>query len=207
MNRIPPIFAIAALVCLAGCPVTQVNRLPQSSPLRQAAPISAIGDFRHIPSGFVFPTEVAAFQRVVLLQYDSAGLDISAGYNDALPNCPVALTIYVYPTPRMTFVGADPELVGSMEAQWLDGAYSDAKRQIVKAHTGASLESEDATAKDGLPRKKAVYSIDNTKSELMVSVVHHSWFLKYRVTYPAPCSEQARSAIDSFNAVGMVQAR
>jgi hypothetical protein len=198
MKHCALIFAIVTVVGLSGCPVTQVERIPDSSPLSHPTAITAVGDFKHNASGYLFPIQVDAFQRVNLLQYDTGGLDISAGYNDALPGCLVALTIYIYPTPRMTFIGADPDVVRSLEGRWLEGAYTGAKAEIVRAHTDAVLESEDATTQDGIPGKKAVYSIGKAESELHVFVVRHSWFLKFRATYPSQCSGQAREAIGTF---------
>ena len=192
-------FAIITLG-LSGCPVTQVNRVPESSPLAHPTAITAVGDFKHNPSGYLFPTQVGAFQRAGLLQYDTGGLDMSAGYNDALPGCLVALTIYIYPTPRMTFIGADPDVVRSLEGRWLAGAYTGAKAEIVRAHPDAVLASEDATTQGGIPGKKAVYSIGKAESELDVFVVQHSWFLKFRATYPSQCSTQAHDAIGTFHA-------
>jgi hypothetical protein len=198
MKRYTLTLAVA-LTTLSGCPVTQLNRLPTSSPLAQATPIPTGGEFKHTPSGYTFPAQVGAFQRVALLQYDTAGLDVSAGYNYALPDCLVVLTIYVFPTPRMTFIGADPDVVRSVEARWLDTGYDDAKRQIVHAHPDAALESEDARTQEGVPGKKAVYSFGDKESSLFLFVVYHAWFLEYRHTYPKQCAPQAREAIDAFH--------
>jgi hypothetical protein len=199
MKHYTPTFAMVTVVGLSGCPVTQVNRLPESSPLTHATAITVVGDFKHNPSGYLFPIQVGAFQRVDLLQYDTGGLDISAGYNDALPECLVALTIYIYPTPRMTFIGADPDVVRSLQERWLEGAYTHAREEIIRAHPDAVLESEDARTQDGVPGKKTVYSIGEAKSELYVFVIHHSWFLKYRATYPSQCSAQARQTLSAFH--------
>jgi len=198
MKRFTLAFATLAMSALAGCPVTQLNRLPESSPLPHPKPIPVLGDFRHAPSGYIFPAQVEAFQRVTILQYDTAGLDVSAGYNASLPECPIVLTIYVFPTPRMSFIGADPDVVRSLESGWLDHAYNAAKREILQAHADAVLKGEDARVQDGGPGKKAVYAIGNTESDLYVFVVHHSWFLEYRATYSGSCSERAHQVIDAF---------
>jgi len=198
MKRFTLIFTTLMLAALAGCPVTQLNRLPASSPLAQAKPIAATGDFTHAPSGYVFPAQMDAFQRVAILQYDTAGLDVSAGYDDSLPACPITLTIYIYPTPRMSFIGADADVVRSIETGWLDHAYESAKREIAQRHSDAVLKSEDAKTQGGVPGKKAVYSIGAAESELSVFVVHNAWFLKYRTTYPSHCAEGAREAIGAF---------
>jgi hypothetical protein len=200
MKRYTLTLAVVTLATLSGCPVTQLNRRPASSPLPQATPIFTVGEFKHTPSGYAFPSQVGAFQRVALLQYDTAGLDVSAGYNAALPDCLVVLTIYVYPTPRMTFIGANPDVVRSVEAQWLDTGYNEAKQQIVHAHPDAVLESEDARTQEGVPGKKAVYSFGDKQSSLFLFVVDQAWFLEYRNTYPKQCAPQAREAIDAFHA-------
>lgn len=199
MKRYTLALTVGTLVAISGCPVTQLNRLPASSALAQPRSVSTVGEFRHAPSGYTFPAQVDAFQRVALLQYDTAGLDVSAGYNDALPGCLIVLTIYVYPTPRMTFVGADPDVVRSLEAQWLDGGYNQAKQEIARAHPDAMLETEDAKTQEGVPGKKAIYAIGDKQSELYLFVVGHSWFLEYRNSYPKQCAPQARQAIEAFH--------
>src|ERR1700737_4324990 len=80
MNQYIRTFAIFTVLSLSGCPVTQVNRIPESSALSRATECTAPGDFRHNPSGYVFPIQVGVFQRVHLLRYDTGGLDVSAGY-------------------------------------------------------------------------------------------------------------------------------
>lgn len=75
----------------------------------------------------------------------------------------------------MTFIGADPALVRSTEAQRLADGYHEAKLEIARAHTDATLDSEDSKTQNGVPGKKAVYSIGNTQSELFLFVVEHSW--------------------------------
>lgn len=189
-----------ALAGLAGCPVTQLNRSPQSSPLARPASVAVVGDFKHAPSGYVFPVRVAEFQRVAVVQYDTAGLDVSAGYNDALPGCAVVLTIYVYPTPRMTFIGADPAAVRSLEAGWLNRAYGEAKGEIVHVHPDAMLESEGSATQGGIPGEKATYLIGDARSELFMFVVEHAWFLEYRASYPKQCTTQAHQALGAFGA-------
>jgi len=193
-------FALIIMAGLSGCPVTQLNRTPASTALANPTAITAEGDFKHSPSGYLFPAQVGAFRRVNLIQYDTGGLDVSAGYNYALPGCLVAVTVYIYPTPPMSFVGADPNVVRSLEERWSESAYNEAKGQIARAHSEAVLEREEAATRDGIPGKKAVYSIGTAESELQVFVVRHSWFLKTRATYPSQCASQAREAMGEFYA-------
>ena len=119
------LLAMASVCALQACPtsVYQLNRLPSSSPLPKAAPIPVSADYLHEPSRYAFPVTLANFQRVALLRYYTSGLDVSAGYNGGVPDCPIRLTIYVSPAPRMSFLGADPAVVHAQETQWLNSAY------------------------------------------------------------------------------------
>ena len=193
-------LVLAAAVLLPGCPasVYQLNHLPDSTPLPQPLPISSSTDFTHTPSQYMFPLSVAGFDRVALFRYDTNGLDVSAGYNGGTPECPIRLTIYVAPTPRMSFVGADPAVVRSQEASWLNGAYVHWKQEIARGHPLAQLKSEDERTQDGVPGKKAIYTIGADESRLFVFVVDRKWFLTYRQSFPGACSAQADSSIHDF---------
>jgi hypothetical protein len=196
-TRIVAGFACAVL--LQGCPVYQVSHLPDSKLLSHALPIAAIGDFNHLPSRYEFPSSVAEFNRVALVRYDTGGLDISAGYNGGSSSCPVVLTIYVSPAPRMSFIGADPSLVRSLETEWLQSKYVHWKNEITGAHPQAALESEVGTEQDGIHGKKAVYKIGDSESELSVSLVEGTWFLTYRISYPTTCAPDAKMLIQRFS--------
>ena len=189
-----------AIFLLQGCPVYQLNRLPESSPLSQPVFVSTSSSmaFTRAPSQFVFPATVSGFSRVDVIQYDSAGLDVSAGYNGGSPPCPVVLTLYVSPSPRMSFVGADPAVVRSMEGSWLDAAFNRWKKEIVQGHPDAKLQVEDGKTQNGVPGKKAIYSIGSEESQLFVFVIEREWILTYRHTFPAQCAEQANAILDEF---------
>ena len=196
------VLALAILVpgFLQGCPAPlyQVSRLPESSPLPQPAPIAADAAYVHAPSRYVFPVAVAGFRRVALTRYDTSGLDVSAGYNAGSSDCPVRLTLYVAPAPRMSFVGANPSVVHALETRWLDSSYQRWKNEIAGAHPQASLVQEDARDLDGAPGRSAVYAIDADQSELSVRLVDQTWFVTYRGSFPATCAAQARALKDAF---------
>jgi hypothetical protein len=173
---------------LLGCPTYQINRLPDSEPLAQAQPISSTTDFKRVPSGITLPLSIPGYTRVTLLQYDTAGLDISAGYHGLAPGCPIEMTEYIWPAPRMSFIGADPSLARSVEKGWVDHAYEHWQHEIVQGHPDAVLRSEEPVTKDTVPGKRAVYSIGAQESELLVFIVGNAWVLSYRATYPPPCA-------------------
>jgi hypothetical protein len=185
-------------VVLVGCPSYRVNTLPDSVPLSRAALLSAEGDFVHAASRFSFPAVVKGWRRVAMMRYDTAGLDISVGYDIGAPDCRVAVTIYVSPAPRMSFIGADPALVHSVEEKWLDAAYDRWKGEIAQVHPDAVVTSQDRKTWNASPGRKAVYAISSDRSELSVFVIDQTWFLAYRNTYPAACADEAQSRIQAF---------
>lgn len=197
MKAFRPLLLWVALL-LSGCPVYQVNTVPSTARLPGPETIVESGDYSHSPSGYKFPIAVGGFERVNISRYDSAGLNVGVGYNGGTQECKVALTIYVYPAPKMSFIGAAPEVVQSLEQQWLGSAYQAAKHDIESGHPGAVLKLEDSKVQNSLPGRKAVYQIDNTESVLYVFLVDRTWFLKYRITYQDQCSGPASTALDSF---------
>jgi hypothetical protein len=186
--RMKLIFTAAIALGLQGCPVYQLNTLPDSKPLPQPRAIAGTTDFRHAPSGMTFPVSIPGYTRVALVQYDTGGLDISAGYHGLSPGCPIEMTEYVWPAPRMSFIGADPSVVRAVEKGWTDAAYQRWQREIMQGHPDAVLRSEEEVTKDTVPGRRAVYSIGAGESELLVFVVGNAWVLSYRTTYPPQCA-------------------
>ena len=187
-KRTKIIFAGAIALGLQGCPVYQLNTLPDSKPLPQPRAIADTTDFRHTPSGMTFPVSIPGYTRVALVQYDTAGLDISAGYHGMSLGCPIEMTEYVWPAPRMSFIGADPSVVRSVEKGWTDSAYQRWQKEIMHGHPDAVLRSEEEVTKNAVPGRRAVYSIGAEESELLVFVVGNAWVLSYRTTYPPQCA-------------------
>jgi hypothetical protein len=97
-----------------------------------------------------------------------------------------------------SFVGADPAVVHSLEANWLKASYDNWKGQIARQHPQAVLKREDEEPRDGVPGMKAVYTIDGNESELFVFVVERAWILTYRDTYRSSCAPQANTLIREF---------
>lgn len=183
----------------ASCATTQINRLPETHPLSQPREIAAEGTYDHVPSHYRFPPQVNAFTRVGITQFDSAALDVSVGYNSSpMLACPVAMTIYLAPTPRMSFVGAAPEVVASLEADWLEHEFRRVQKEIMHAHPAATLEGEHPADGGPGPGREAVYTFEDKRSELRLFVVGHAWFLKYRITYPAYCADGAANEVAAF---------
>ena len=193
------------VLILAGCPfggVTQMNRLPEIQLLPEARLINRPGSLRHQPTGFEFAESYATFQRVTAYQYDTAGLDISVGYNDRAPTCLVVATFYVYPTPRMSFIGASPNVVASLQERWLLTEFARSKAEIEATHPAAhspAVSPSTAPIRGDRARGASLrFSEGDTLSELRLFIYDRQWFLKYRFTYPTSCESEARGRIDSL---------
>jgi hypothetical protein len=196
--------ALSLILGLAGCPFTvnQLNRLPATEPLAQPASFNRPGPLLHEPSGFEFPEWYAHFQRVTAYRYDSAGLHIGIGYNDRRPECLIVATFYVYPTPRMSFVGASPDVVSSIERGWLDQEFGRSKRDIEQHHPAMESvhETPVVTPAGGsaLHGSSLTFREAASVSELRLFVYGHQWFLKYRFTYPEACEGESRQRLDAM---------
>jgi hypothetical protein len=132
-------FLILAIVALlvSGCPfgrVSQINGIPESQALREPELFNHPGVLTHDPSGFAFSEWYANFQRVTAYRYDAAGLNVGIGYNDRRPTCLIVATFYIYPAPRMSFVGASPSVVTSLQENWLRDEFARSKAEVEAAH-------------------------------------------------------------------------
>lgn len=58
------------------------------------------GDWRHAPTGMVFPELIGAAMRTRIHEYDAEGLDISAGYALRRGGATAVVTLYLYPAPE-----------------------------------------------------------------------------------------------------------
>ena len=133
-------------------------------------------------TGFTFPYQVGNFVRVAVHNFDSAGHDMSYGYNHML--VPVTATIYVYPKSE------------TRPRTLLDQHFEDVCDEILARHKNAAvIHSGVATlALSGTQRRgyKAVFSytkscagsVQPLRSELSL-FEYQGYFLKFRFTYPA----------------------
>lgn len=189
---------------LGGCPLSvyELNRLPASQPLPEPVLFNHPGPLLHEPSGFEFPEAYGSFQRVTAYRYDTAGLDVGIGYNRAEPSCLIVTTFFVYPTPRMSFIGASPDAVSSVELGWLEHEYARAQAEIKQYHPRmqSGVEAVATMPAHGslLQGRSMVFKEDGTISELRLFVYDHKWFLKYRLTYPETCESEARKSIEEI---------
>lgn len=198
MNRTAGMILLGSSLLLAACPHNQVNRLPDTSRLDRPEPIKVSGTYVHQPSGWAFPTAVNDFQRVTLVRFDTKGLNVAGGYNRFVRSCPIVVTLYVYPSPRMHLVGADPAVVKSLESEWLKRGYAQAVAEIRHVHKNAVPVSERPIEGRAWPGKRGTFNMGKTRSELWLFIVDRTWFVKYRYSYPAACAAKARAELEKF---------
>ena len=132
-----------------------------------------------------------------LVQYDKEGLNVSAGYNDSLPECLIALTIYVYPTPHMTFIGASPNVVRSLERDGSKVVTPQRNKRLPGLTPARSLRVRMQKRRMECPGRKLSMQLARTNRNCTF-LSSGTPGLKYRATYPRHCAGQAQTAMHSF---------
>ncbi len=157
----------------------------------------------------VFPSTVGRLQRAAPHIYDTAGQDVSVGYNLANGDTKIAGTVYVYPAPPLTSFDSPDSVVADARARLARAEFARREKEVTHAHPGAILLQErpvtllqDFTAIDGW---QATFAFSGNfagqhrtlRSELFVfCFVAGKWALEYRFTYPQ--QRAPRADIDGF---------
>jgi hypothetical protein len=185
----------AALAFGAGLPlpagaVAPGTRAASPGLLPEPRALAAHGPFAH-PSGFEMPIKVGPFGRVELFQCGEAGVNLSAGYNALVddPAVPVVATVYVYPRR-----GRD-----------LDGHFDEVLDDVARGHDGARPEFRTSILLAGRhPGRYAFFGYaepwggvaeDVPLRSYVVLYAWEDWWVKWRVTTPAPVSDERMRAI------------
>ncbi len=195
---------VGLLLGLTGCPLSlyQANRLPESRPLAEPVLFNHPGPLLHEPTKLLFEEEYQRFERVTAYRYDTTGQSVSFGYNDRRADCLIVATIYIYPTPRMVFVGASPNAVEVTEQKTLEQGFAESKAEVDHYHPGlqSPLVGASTTLAAGseLHGTSMIFRDSDSVSELRLFVYRHQWFLKYRFTYPEACRADASARIDAL---------
>ncbi len=199
--RVFLIFGGALL--LSGCPNTyQLNHNSDTQPLAQPINFNRPGPLLHEASGLNFSEVYGNFQRSSAMIFDIAGLDVGFNYNDHWSNCKIIATFYVYPTPRMSFIGAPRDVVTSVSQGWLNDEFDRTKTVTKQVHT--SMQSEVVgsvtTPAQGtiLNGNSFSYREAGNISELRLFIYDLKWFLKYRFTYPKSCQIEAGPRLEAL---------
>jgi len=187
-------------VFFLGCPIYQLNRLPASEPLTQPRALHHAGTYRHAYTNVEFPVAVVGFERTALTQFDTAGLSVAGTYETRMNSCSVLATLYVYPAPRMQFIGASPDVVRSLEQSWVESEYTRSRSELLNRFPDAQPQTEGPVTERPVLGLRGVFEHAPSLSELEVLLMDRQWFIKYRHTYPASCASQARAQLESLHA-------
>ena len=197
MNKLFKISLLLLLITLFGCQKYQ-TALPENQTSNRPVEIQTSETYLHPESTFRLPATVESFQRVSLTRFDKQGLNVGAGYKLQNDPCNLTVTIYLYPTPRMQLIGADQDVINSIEASWLEQEYSTVKKQILYGYSGAQVITELPTVDNGYTGHQGIFQFQNTKSVLKLYVVDHRWSVKHRYTYPSSCANKAEAALQAL---------
>jgi len=187
MNRfVLPVVAAALLLQACATPPTAPATAVPAEPALESTPIILPGDYSHEASHFRFPTAVAEFRRMTLVQRGTDGRRITAGYAGGPPECLTALTLWVDPAS------------GAGDTEKLDAAYARAKAEVGQLHPEATLEKDQSGDDATMPHRRAAYLDRDRRVDVVLFLVDHDWLLKYRVVYPARCVDDVDARLKRF---------
>jgi hypothetical protein len=198
MKTVRTIAALLFAMSICGC--ATIDR--QSPPLLP-------GQVGHRESGIVFPETVAEFSRGEVKLYDAAGQDTSAGYNLAAPTNLVAITVYVYPGPRLISIGSPPDVVAAARKHLTDGHFEGVKGEVVKYHPSATAMSDQETGMTfrgrSLYGRTAAFKAEEVFAGRIQPIVTRAevyafgkWIIKFRITYPVASEKAAVESTRAF---------
>jgi hypothetical protein len=176
---------ITFLFFFAGCP-----DLSQKTPNQPDTPhfteVKTTDTYVHDPSGMQFPTEIAGFKRVKVLQYDQTGSNVSSVYDLDYFGFKIAeVRVYIYPV--------ETDLTSGPVS--LEKHYDELRALLFNIYTDAH-DLEDGEIKIGQPfgpQQGLMFKFTHRPPELFDSKLcyaklylfkHGPWFIKYRLTNP-----------------------
>ena len=166
--------------------------LPAHTTRAQPRTLRIEGDFAH-PSGFALPERVGPFERVEVTQFDEAGWNLAAGYNALLGEktpLPVVATLYVYPRRS----GQDLDAYFERLLSDIGGQHGAARPDFQKSiELGAGLNGRFAVLGYAEPWSGATRDVP--LRSYLVLYPWKTWWVKWRVTTPAPIDALRMQAI------------
>ncbi len=192
-----PFLAATAFGCLS------------NEPEGQPGVVEVEGTYVHKGSKIEFPTSVGLYERTGVNQYDTAGKDVSAGYNLYSPLAPIAITVYVYPAPGVLSIGSPPNVVAAAKDLVLRDHFEAVKQEITKVHPIAQLISEENVPiqQSGATYQgiKAAFQFTEVVTERSIDLTslvflydYDDWYIKYRVTYPTLAKANSEPEVEQF---------
>jgi hypothetical protein len=163
----------------------------QRVPVPTTLPTEARKPYLHEPTGFTFPADVGAFQRVGVYQFDERGRNVSAGYGDRALR--IVMTLYIYPRQGQAAAGHFERVKADVlkvapEAKWVEGG----------AWTLRQGDREYAGFRGTYRMTRRFNGADQEVLSEAYLLAHGEQFVKYRITYPSADAGAARLRVDAF---------
>lgn len=177
-------------VRLATYASTYVPRTPGREPVA----LHPTGDFTHPTAGFALPEKAGPFVREEVIQYDEAGRDILAGYNALIGKgtpLPVVVTVYVYPVRP----GAELDAYFDQLLTDIGRMHGSAKPQFRNPILLADGRFNGRYAAFGYEERWGGVQHKVPLRSYLVLYQWKGWWVKWRVTTPAPVSKERMTAI------------
>jgi len=198
MKTLSVLLVISCAVFVCGCPGRTLNTGGKL--------VDVEG---HTGSGIVFPEKINGFRRVNTIVYDEAGKDVSAGYNLEDFHNQIALTLYVYPGPRLVSIGSSDHVIETARRKLTYDHYEVIKAGVVHEHPKAVLSGErDLTMwfrGEHLYGRAAKFTYRQRFAHFPQEVISYAevfaygkWIIKFRITHPERTENKAQVAIDNF---------
>ena len=174
--------------------------------LAQPQQIEVVGDWRHDPSGMVFPAVVAGFNRVDIAHFSATKPDVAAAYNLSGAHGPIAATVYIAPAMELFTVGMATDAVAAARDRACDVDFDGQKRDILNHTMARTLAQKNvALRKSGRlrPGRQAIFAYQavfagqrqNLQTELdSFCFVTDDWSIEFRFTYPETMAAEGRIA-------------
>lgn len=186
MTRLSKAFMVVLMTSsLFGCSSPGLQYLPRPEP------IQSTGSYTHEPSKIAFPTVVGDFQRSRIYQYDVEGKNVGVAYNLSDRTKPVAVTVYVHPSPSIVSIGSPESVIKTAQETMCQREFETTKQEIMAAHANAShIESDTSNGFQNLLARFEYEEVFAGKQQSLTSLLELScymndkWNIKYRVTYP-----------------------
>lgn len=198
MKRLHILSALTITLLLCSCFTTREYVRPLTS-----------GQVGHAEAGILFPKHVLDFTRGQFHTYDPEGLDVSMGYDLVNPTNLIAITVYVYPGPKLISIYSPADVIETTRRKLTDIHFQKVKAQVLDYHPETSLVLEQEITMQFQGQSLYGYSATFQSEEYFAHRVQpiislaevfafDKWIIKFRITHPVKSKDQAKQAIEDF---------
>ena len=191
MNVLRYSIILCMTIALSGCSAARPK------PLAQPEEMPIQGTYTHSASGMTFPAKIGDFDRRAVLRKDTQRQDASVRYDLISMAVSVAVTVDIYPAPKLDTVGLPAGMVAAARDNLSQQAFESHRREIMSSHPGTVLiqEGEVSLPQSNNPYggRMAVIEYEDVffrQRQLVRSQLYlfcfagGKWVIKYQFIYP-----------------------